>query len=390
MLQNFRKLLLLSLFVLLFTGCARKYSSDAPLTPSYYPSIVIGSDNHVVYAIDPATGKKNWEFGVSGPIVASPLLYKEIVYICCANNDTVYKLNVQTGALISKFVVTIGSGYNVTATPVADGNLIYMTTSNGTIFAFDTGSGAIAWSFTAAAPITSSPTVYNGYVYFGGMDGNVYCLDKTLGSAATTGNWTYTAVPTVPGYSVQFSSSPAMNDSLLFIGCNDSMVLSIYTTGTVAGTLKWAYKTKGAVNSSPTLYGGACIFGCADFHIYSIDIADDVPRWIDSANSDVNSSPFAYNNMIYIGSNDYNLYCVNAINGGLKWKFKSFGIIKSSPIAYNGVVYVGSYDKNLYALDTATGSIKWQYNINGQMECSPVIDNLTGTSYNSSISGAVQ
>ena len=94
-----------------------------------------------------------------------------------------------------------------------------------------------------------------------------------------------------------------------------------------------------------------------------------------------------YNQVVYIGSHDYKLYALNIINGGVKWSFASKGLIKSSPVAYNGDIYVGSYDKYLYAVDTGTGTQKWAQNVNGQIECSPVIDDLTGNSLNSGISG---
>ena len=88
-----------------------------------------------------------------------------------------------------------------------------------------------------------------------------------------------------------------------------------------------------------------------------------------------------------MGNHNYNLYALNIINGGIKWQFASKGLIKSSPIAYNGYVYVGSYDKSLYAVDTATGTQVWSMNTDGQIQDSPVIDDLTGNSYNSGISG---
>ena len=110
-------------------------------------------------------------------------------------------------------------------------------------------------------------------------------------------------------------------------------------------------------------------------------------RWAFPTGERVVSSPLAYGQVIYFGSYDDSLYAVRIYDGSRKWAFPTGGIIKSSPLAYNGVVYFGSADKFLYALDTANGAIRWQQNINGAIDCSPMVDDLSGKSYNSSISG---
>jgi outer membrane protein assembly factor BamB len=93
---------------------------------------------------------------------------------------------------------------------------------------------------------------------------------------------------------------------------------------------------------------------------------------------------------VYIGCHDYNLYAINIIDGKVKWTYKTNGLIKSSPLEYRGMVYVGSYDKYLYAIDSATGTLKWSQNTNGNIGSSPVLDDLSGNSFNTSISGYVQ
>jgi outer membrane protein assembly factor BamB len=429
---------------LFFTACKKQSSSDTPLPTNYYPSVIINSDNQVVYAFDPSTGNKNWEFGMYNPtnygsisptnlptiyFTPSPVLYNGMVYVAYVQRagatDTIFKINSKTGALVAKILPNKSEVFNIQATPVADGGLLYVAADNGHVFAIDTGTYALKWEFTAnSSPIVSSPTIYNGNLYFATTGGTIYCIDKTLGPAGTA-NWSYapevqgdtafyknnynpaldsSLLPSLRGNTntlATFYSSPVIAPPYLYIGSvNDSNMYCLYLTPAGSptppiGQERWRYKTLGGIFSSPVGYAGTCIFGGSDFRVYCLDTTIDpmmkviVPpkRWIDSVHSSVYSSPYVVNQVVYIGSHDYNLYALNIINGGIKWSFASKGIIKSSPICYNGVLYVGSYDKYLYAVDTATGTLKWSKNTNGLIEDSPVVDDLSGNSYNSGISG---
>ena len=429
---------------LFFAACKKQSSSDTPLPTNYYPSVIVNSDNQVVYAFDPTNGNKNWEYGMYNPagyllltppvpimFTPSPVLYNGMVYVAYIQRngsltDTIFKLNSKTGALVKKIIPNSGEHFNIQATPVADGGLLYVAGDNGKVYAIDTGTGNTQWEYSTspASPIIASPTIYNGNLYFATIGGTVYCIDKNLGPSGTA-NWSYqperqgdtafyknnydptrdsTLLPTIRGNTngcASFYSSPSIAAPYLYIGSvGDSNMYCILLTPPGSptpstGVERWRYKTMGGVFSSPAAYAGTCIFGGSDFRIYCLDTTIDPPmkiivpvrRWIDSVHSSVYSSPYVSNQMVYVGSNDYNVYALNIINGGIKWQCATKGIVKSSPISYHGLLYVGSCDKYLYAIDTATGTIKWSKNTNGEIEGSPVIDDLTGNSFNSGISG---
>ncbi len=423
---------------LFFVSCKKQSSTDTPLPTNYYPSVIVNSDNQVVYAFDPVTGEKNWEFGLYNPtnylllnpnvpivFTPSPIVYNGMVYITYiqrdpSKTDTIYKVNGKTGKLVMKILPNKNQNFNIQATPVASGNLLYVAADNGHLFAIDTGTGVTQWEYIADGALISSPTIYGSNVYFASINGTVYSIDKSTGPSGTA-NWSYkperqgdTAVyKNTPDSSLVFAlrgnttpcasfySSPSIAPPYLYIGSvADSNMYCILLTPPGSptpsvGVERWRYKTRGGIFSSPAAYNGTCIFGGSDFRVYCLDtninpmmkIIVPARRWIDSAHSSIYSSPYVANQVVYIGSHDYNVYALNIINGGVKWSFATKGLVKSSPISYNGRLYVGSYDKSLYAIDTGTGTLKWSKNVNGQIECSPVINDLTGRSYNSGISG---
>jgi outer membrane protein assembly factor BamB len=367
--------LIIALFAasFLFTSCSKNYSKDDPLQTIYAPSIIISSDNQFVYAFDPQTSAKHWEFNVGDKVVASPLLYKGTLYVPTFGG-TVYELNAKTGKL-QRTLKFKGSLY---ATPIADGDLIYypIAGSSAGITAIDIATDTIRWTTTTGGQVQSSPTILNNQLIYAGYDGNVYSVNKTNG----TSMWSYNT-----GAANAFYSSPAVSGPYVYIGGLNGIMYCINNT---TGNLRWAYTTKGSIESSPTVYSGNCIFGSDDYHFYCIDTATGKPRWIDTLGDRVISSPTEVGNVIYVGCFDYNFYAVNVIDGSIKWKLKTTGLIKSSPLLYGPYAYIGGYDKNFYALDTATGNVIWKENINGVIECSPLVDDLSGiTQNNSGISG---
>ncbi len=378
---------------LVFSACTKKYSNDDVLPSQYSPSVITGSDNHIVYAYNPSTGAKNWEVNFANSIFASPLVYGGRVYVGTVNYlaplgacDTLFKLNSRTGAIVKKMWVSGASPFSIKATPIADGKYIFLACTNDSLYAIDTGTGAVSWRFGADGPLVSSPTIANNNVYFASTAGTVYCVDKVNGPAS--GNvplWYYT----VPLNS--FTSSPAISDSFLYIGgANDSNMYCFYLQVPglpTTGLLKWTYKTKGAILSSPAVVAGKCVFGCSDFNVYCLDTVAGGLNWKHQTNTSVTSSPVIYNSKVYIGGLDNNLYCLNVIDGSTMWFYHTNGSIAASPLIYKGTVYVGSYDKTFWAFDAEMGTVKWTAVVNGQMQCSAAIEDFTGQQHNSQISG---
>lgn len=399
--------------ITLFAACKKKVTTDDdkqddPLPSQYYPSIIVNSNNQILYAINPSNGNKNWELGlptpnssnlgVYGTFTPSPLLYKNRLYVATGTlipaNDTLYKIDPKTGKIIRKIDVVPNTAASIQATPIADANLVYVAADNGTLYAIDTGSYITKWSFPADGPIVSSPTISGNTLYFATTAGTLYAIDKTTGGYNTSDslNWNIN----IPGAS--FYSSPAIGEPYIFVGSGsqtDSNMYAFHLKSTPGvGTMRWAYKTRGAIFSSPAAFGGTVIFGCNDFRLYCLDtflmVGKTSPeaRWIDSFSSEIYSSPYVSGQTIFVGCKDYKTYALGMVDGRIKWSHQSNGMIKSSPICYRGLVYVGSYDRTLYALDSAKGTLKWSYPINGQMLCSPVIDDLSGgKGTNSGISG---
>jgi outer membrane protein assembly factor BamB len=82
-------------------------------------------------------------------------------------------------------------GGKLSAMTVANGKAYVSQVDAHTLHALDAATGKKLWHFIAGARIDSPPTVWQGRVLFGGMDGWVYCLRESDGALI----WRFQAAP---------------------------------------------------------------------------------------------------------------------------------------------------------------------------------------------------
>ncbi len=125
---------------------------------------------------------------------------------------------------------------------------------------------------------------------------------------------------------------------------------------TTVGDLKekWAYKTRGQIDSSPAVTGDVVYVGSADGNVYALDAVSGAKKWAFRTGNNVASSPAVVGGVVYVGSADGNVYALDAASGAKKWTYRTGNPVLSSPAVTGGVVYVVSTDGNVYALDATS------------------------------------
>src|SRR5690606_15642030 len=110
----------------------------------------------IVFSVDIATHKTNWEFVTDEPVKASPTDFKNSVIIC-TQNGIVYKLNKINGSLEQKF----NFGSPISATPIVWNDKLIISGTSGKIIAYN-GDDLFAdpfWNVTGKGVIVGSPTI---------------------------------------------------------------------------------------------------------------------------------------------------------------------------------------------------------------------------------------
>lgn len=185
-----------------------------------------------------------------------------------------------------------------------------------------------------------------------------------------------------------FSGGLADSQWPMFRGDERHTGRSPYNTSDNPGKLKWIFKTKGHIRSSPAIGPDGTIYiGSFDEKLYAVNPTS-AQKWNFTTGGWVRSSPaIGSDGTIYVGSDDRRLYAINP-NGTQKWSFLTYmGIFSSPVIGPNGTIYFGSYDRYLYAL-YPNSTLKWKFQALNGISSSPAIGS-DGTIYFGSLDSNV-
>lgn len=318
-----------------------------------------------------------WAFKTEGPITASPAIADGMVYIGSLDTNF-YAVDQQTGRQKWKFKT---EGPIASSAAVTNG-LVYFSSNDGVFYALAADNGSVKWRFatergerrfeakglhgtkpagqTIPDPFdhfTSSPAFFNGRVYFGSGDGNIYALDAQTGVL----QWKFGTQDVV-------RASPAIANNTVYIGSWDSY---LYALDAETGAEKWRFKTgedpidhnQVGFQSSAAVVDGTVYVGCRDAHVYAIDAATGHKKWdYYTRKSWVNTTPAVRDSVVYAGTGDTHLFqAFDAKTGRLRFTFDAKIGMFSSPALAGELAYIGAINGRLYAVDTKSGKLVWEF-----------------------------
>lgn len=221
------------------------------------------------------------------------------------------------------------------------------------------------WTFECEDEIRGTPTYYNGTIFTGCYDNNLYAIDAANGDFI----WKYATEGGVV-------SKPAVMDDNVYFGSEDTR---LHVVSARSGKVVWTYYTDGPIRSSPRVSEGHVFFGSDDGHLHAVNMITGRRSWRVESGDPVRSTPFVASEVVYFGSESGDFFCVD-FRGELKWRFRAKRAITSSPIVHEGVVYFGSIDWILYAMDADIGFVVWRYRMGkGSISTPAVVDDLLFT-----------
>jgi len=251
--------------------------------------LYFGSEDGKFYAIQASSGKTIWDYPTDGPIRCSPKIAEGHVFIG-SDDYHFYALNMSTYQ--KSWSIHLEGA--VRSTPFLTNDMIYFGTEGNEFICADYR-GQVKWKFWAKRPITSSPIVSEGIVYFASVDSNLYALDARTG-------WVI-----------------------------------------------WRFRMgKGSV-TSPVCVEGNVIIGSADGFLYCIEKSSAREIWRFKSEHQVSGSPLLYKEGLYFGVADGSFYCLDQKTGRQRWKYSTGGAITGTPTGANDMIYIGSTDMTLYA-----------------------------------------
>ncbi|MCD6391791.1 MAG: PQQ-like beta-propeller repeat protein [Dehalococcoidia bacterium] len=287
-------------------------------------------------------------------------------------------------------------------------NIIYVGSRDGRVVAINASTENLEWSYSLAsataltgglscsptavsAAIYTTPMADGDLIYIGTYDGRVFALNtsargKNLNFPRKAyGEWVV-FVGTGAGNDA-IVADMAMKGDFIFVSCSDGRVYSLEKT---FGDLIWRSEVLDEKHkklwTSPVIHGDTLYVSTFDAHIYALSAETGEPEWSFKSEAGFASSPVIYGDTIFVGSFDRHLYAVKIGSDVLEWRFpeKPAGNwFWASPVVDEGIVYTGCLDGKLYAIEADTGKEIWSYQTEDQngrpspIVSSPVLmDNL--------------
>jgi len=293
-------------------------------------SLYVGAYDNNLYALQSLSGEFIWKYATDGGVVSKPVVYEGNVYFG-SEDKRLHVVSVRSG----KVVWTYFTQGPIRSSPrIAEGH-VFIGSDDAYLHAVNAMSGRRAWSIDAGAPIRSTPLAVGEYIYFGTESGDLFCVD--LGG---TIKWRFKAKRAI-------TSSPIYAEGVIFAGSVDTV---LYALDARSGYVLWRFRMNRATISTPCMADNLIFIGSVDANIYCVDIHSAKEVWRYTAENQVNSSPIIYKDAVLCGSIDGSIYCLEYRTGRLRWKFATQGAITGTPAANNDILYTGSTDHHIYAI----------------------------------------
>ena len=317
-----------------------------------------------------------WTFKASGPIVTSPSIAADTIYISSLGGH-LYALERATGQEKWNFK----SQMPIASSAAVEGDTLYFVSSMGSLAALDAATGKPRWVLPteyekkfeaknlhglrpASQTIpdawdlfTSSPAVVGGRVYFGSGDGAIYAVDARSGVL----QWKVQTGDVV-------HASPAYAQGTLYVGSWDS---KLYAIDAESGQVKWTFEggqdpvihNQVGFQGSPAVVDGTVYVGCRDAHVYALDAATGHKKWdYPTSKSWVIATPAVRDGVVYAATSDSSRFmALDAKTGRLRFNLDVKAYMFSSPALAGGMAYAGAHNGRLYAIDIAAEKIAWEF-----------------------------
>ncbi len=149
------------------------------------PAQTAGGGTNPVGSGGPTNMELKWKFQTGGAVISSPTIVNGVVYVG-SQDKNIYAIDANTGNKIWNFT----TGYMIRSSPACVDGKVYTGADDGNVYCIDANTGKqVCKTLTGGISLhsvggvvpqlRSSPIVFNGNVYVGALDGNLYCLNPT-------------------------------------------------------------------------------------------------------------------------------------------------------------------------------------------------------------------
>ena len=212
------------------------------------------SDNGIICKFNFA-GIQEWEYVTKMKVLSTPAMNEDIIYFTTVNGE-IAAFDIAKKELILKKKISNGffSGVSI------DGSSAYTGDVTGVIYCLNVKNGSIIWKADTKSKVLSLPVYDDKYLYVSNSAGIISCYDKRLGELRWKKKISGTFI-TTPLLVNNFLILPNLNSHLYLINKKD-------------GSIQKDIKFTGRMKLSPVLYDNLMIFGIDKGYIQAFDVTE--------------------------------------------------------------------------------------------------------------------
>ncbi|MEW5870019.1 MAG: PQQ-binding-like beta-propeller repeat protein [Chloroflexota bacterium] len=305
-----------------------------------------------VYAINAVNGTEKWRFPSEADnkinFYAAPAVDEQLVV--GGYNHVLYGLNLDAGA--EQWSFSEAKKPFVGGALVA-GERIFAPNADGYLYALDK-SGTLLWQFESQRELWATPVVDGQRVYLAGMDHSLYAVDIESG----------TQVWKTEDLKGSIAGTPTLSpEGVLYAGTFGAEMLAVDVND---GSLLWRVPTSSWVWSSPALVEGVLYFSDLQGTGYAVNASDGAIIWQQqleiAAKRAIPGTPLVLGDTVYFASVNGSLFAVDRQTGNTRWNKSFEGKFYAGPIAAGDSILLAPYgiDVLLMAVDT-NGNQVWAF-----------------------------
>ena len=282
--------------------------------------VYVGGKDNFVAALDASTGQLlegagegdapgRWFRGLpdSHGVFGPPAVGEKLVYFADRGNregeeSSLLALDRATGA--RQWEKTVGEGKALVGGPALGDGLVIVGSEDGIVYAFQQEDGAATWHFQTGGRVWSTPTVANGRVYFGSMDGNLYAV-TTIGETEGKKVWSYDTGAAV-------ISQPLVLDDMIVFGALNKKFYGL----DLEGNLLWSFLGDDWFWAAAVGSGDAIYASTMSGRVYALDRQGNElwPRPF-NAGSPIVSRPVLLDKRLVVGTDEGRLFLLDSTDG---------------------------------------------------------------------------
>ena len=206
-------------------------SESSPLVVG--STVYVGSRDGRLYALDAITGRERWSFQTGGAIKGGAAFAGGTVYVG-SYDGRVYAIGARSGRL--RWVASVGAP--IYATPAIGDSRLIVGTLAGDVYALDLSDGRTSWTRRTGSYVYSSAAISGATAFVGSYDGHLYALALADGSI----RWEY-------GTGSPVSGTPTVIDGVVYfsrcLGCWAGRAFHLqprtFAVDAAGGRLLWAF-----------------------------------------------------------------------------------------------------------------------------------------------------